>query len=178
MKQWTGWALAALALLIASPAVAQGYTAPHWVSDPIAWRAHKATAATGEFLKDDNDDLIGKAGLEVRIGFDGKKPVAVDDSKLSGGQSVVASLILLMALTMQEGESAAGFFILDEPFAHLSVERIDEVARFLTVTRAQFLITTPTTHNLLVYNPAGLTLNLRKKGATERHAPVPTFLRR
>ncbi len=131
-----------------------------------------------EFLKDDNDDMIGKAGLEVRIGFDGKKPVAVDDPKLSGGQSVVASLILLMALTMQEGESAAGFFILDEPFAHLSVERIDEVARFLTVTRAQFLITTPTTHNLLVYNPAGLTLNLRKKGATERHAPVPTFLRR
>ncbi len=131
-----------------------------------------------EFLKDENDDLIGKAGLEVRIGFDGKKPVAVDDPKLSGGQSVVASLILLMALTMQEGESAAGFFILDEPFAHLSVERIDEVARFLTVTRAQFLITTPTTHNLLVYNPAGLTLNLRKKGATERHAPVPTFLRR
>ena len=131
-----------------------------------------------EFLRDDNDDLIGKAGLEVRIGFDGKKPVPVDDPKLSGGQSVVSSLILLMALTMQEGESAAGFFILDEPFAHLSVERIDEVARFLTVTRAQFLITTPTTHNLLVYNPAGLTLNLRKKGATERHAPVPTFLRR
>ena len=131
-----------------------------------------------EFLKDENDDLIGKAGLEVRIGFDGKKPVAVDDPKLSGGQSVVASLILLMALTMQEGETAAGFFILDEPFAHLSVERIDEVARFLTVTRAQFLITTPTTHNLLVYNPAGLTLNLRKKAAAERHAPVPTFLRR
>ena len=131
-----------------------------------------------EVLREENDDLIGKAGLEVRIGFDGKRPVPVDDPKLSGGQSVVASLILLMALTMQEGESAAGFFILDEPFAHLSVERIDEVARFLTVTRAQFLITTPTTHNLLVYNPAGLTLNLRKKGPSERHAPVPTFLRR
>ncbi len=131
-----------------------------------------------ELLRDESDDMLGKAGLEVRIGFDGKKPVAVDDPKLSGGQSVVASLILLMALTMQEGESAAGFFILDEPFAHLSVERIDEVARFLQVTRAQFIITTPTTHNLLVYNPARLTLNLRKKGGDERHAPVPTFLRR
>lgn len=131
-----------------------------------------------ELLKDDSEDVLGKAGLEVRIGFDGKKPVAVDDPKLSGGQSVVASLILLMALTMQEGESAAGFFILDEPFAHLSVERIDEVARFLQVTRAQFIITTPTTHNLLVYNPAQLTLNLRKKAPAERHAPVPTFLRR
>lgn len=131
-----------------------------------------------EMLKDDNDDLLGKAGLEVRIGFDGKKPVAVDDPKLSGGQSVVSSLILLMALTMEEGGEATGFFILDEPFAHLSVERIDEVARFLGVTRAQFIITTPTTHNLLVYNPARLTLNLRKKPAGERHAPVPTFLRR
>jgi chromosome segregation ATPase len=131
-----------------------------------------------DLLKDDSEDLLGKAGLEVRIGFDGKKPVAVDDPKLSGGQSVVASLILLMALTMQDGTDAAGFFILDEPFAHLSVERIDEVARFLQVTRAQFIITTPTTHNLLVYNPAQLTLNLRKKGGTERHAPVPTFLRR
>jgi chromosome segregation ATPase len=131
-----------------------------------------------EVLRDDHDDLLGKAGLEVRIGFDGKKPVAVDDPKLSGGQSVVSSLILLMALTMEEGGEASGFFILDEPFAHLSVERIDEVARFLQVTRAQFIITTPTTHNLLVYNPARLTLNLRKKAGNERHAPVPTFLRR
>ena len=131
-----------------------------------------------EVLRDDSDDLLGKAGLEVRIGFDGKKPVAVDDPKLSGGQSVVSSLILLMALTMEEGGDASGFFILDEPFAHLSVERIDEVARFLQVTRAQFIITTPTTHNLLVYNPARLTLNLRKKSGNERHAPVPTFLRR
>ncbi|MSP93457.1 MAG: hypothetical protein EXR79_16975 [Myxococcales bacterium] len=131
-----------------------------------------------ELLRDDSDDLLGRAGLEVRIGFDGKKPVAVDDPKLSGGQSVVASLMLLMALTMEEGGDVAGFFILDEPFAHLSVERIDEVARFLQVTRAQFIITTPTTHNLLVYNPARLTLNLRKKAPDERHAPVPTFLRR
>ena len=131
-----------------------------------------------EVLRDANDDLLSRAGLEVRIGFDGKKPVPVDDPKLSGGQSVVSSLILLMALTMEEGGDATGFFILDEPFAHLSVERIDEVARFLGVTRAQFIITTPTTHNLLVYNPARLTLNLRKKSPTERHAPVPSFLRR
>ena len=131
-----------------------------------------------EVLRTESDDLMGKAGLEIRIGFDGKRPVPVDDPKLSGGQSVVASLILLMALTMEEGGDATGFFILDEPFAHLSVERIDEVARFLGVTRAQFIITTPTTHNLLVYNPARLTLNLRKKPPGDRHAPVPTFLRR
>ncbi len=129
-------------------------------------------------LRAEGDALLGRAGLEVRVGFDGKRPVPVHDSRLSGGQSVVASLILLMALTMNEEGQTAGFFILDEPFAHLSIERIDEVARFLEVTQAQFLITTPTTHNLRVYNPAGLTLNLRKKAGTSRFAPVPTFLRR
>ncbi|MCO4761957.1 MAG: AAA family ATPase [Myxococcales bacterium] len=129
-------------------------------------------------LHAEGDALLGRAGLEVRVGFDGKRPVPVNDSRLSGGQSVVASLILLMALTMNDDGQTAGFFILDEPFAHLSIERIDEVARFLEVTRAQFLITTPTTHNLRVYNPAGLTLNLRKKAGTARFAPVPTFLRR
>ncbi len=129
-------------------------------------------------LRAEDEALIGRVGLEVRVGFDGKRPVPVNDSRLSGGQSVVASLILLMALTMNEDGQTAGFFILDEPFAHLSIERIDEVARFLEVTQAQFLITTPTTHNLRVYNPAGLTLNLRKKAASRRFAPVPTFLRR
>lgn len=131
-----------------------------------------------EALREDAEGLVGRVGLEVRVGFDGKRTVPVHDPELSGGQKVVSSLILLMALTMSEEGETAGFFILDEPFAHLSVERIDEVARFLRVTRAQFLITTPTTHNLLVYNPAGLTLNLRKKAAAKRFAPVPTYLRR
>lgn len=129
-------------------------------------------------LREDADGLVGRVGLEVKVGFDGKRPVAVHDPELSGGQRVVSSLILLMALTMNDDGDTAGFFILDEPFAHLSVERIDEVARFLRVTRAQFLITTPTTHNLMVFNPAGLTLNLRKKPGDARFAPVPSFLRR
>lgn len=138
----------------------------------------KVAVPGSDALREDAEGLVGRVGLEVRVGFDGKRLVAVHDPELSGGQKVVASLILLMALTMSDEGETAGFFILDEPFAHLSVERIDEVARFLLVTRAQFLITTPTTHNLLVYNPAGLTLNLRKKGATQRFAPVPTFLRK
>lgn len=126
----------------------------------------------------DDDEVLRKAGIEIRIGFDGKAPVPINDPKLSGGQSVIASLILLMALTMQDDEEPGGFFILDEPFAHLSVERIDDITRFLNVTRAQFILTTPTTHNLMVYNPARLTLNLRKKLPQEDFAPVPTFLRR
>ena len=138
----------------------------------------KVAVPGAEALRGDAEGLVGRVGLEVKVGFDGKRPVAVHDPELSGGQRVVSSLILLMALTMSDEGDTAGFFILDEPFAHLSVERIDEVARFLLVTRAQFLITTPTTHNLLVYNPAGLTLNLRKKPAQQRFAPVPTFLRR
>lgn len=138
----------------------------------------RVTVPGADALREDAEGLVGRVGLEVRVGFDGKRVVAVHDPELSGGQRVVSSLILLMALTMNDDGDTAGFFILDEPFAHLSVERIDEVARFLHVTKAQFLITTPTTHNLLVYNPAGLTLNLRKKPAQQRFAPVPTFLRR
>jgi chromosome segregation ATPase len=126
----------------------------------------------------DDDEALKAAGIEIRIGFDGKKPVPINHPKLSGGQSVIASLMLLMALTMQDEGDVGGFFILDEPFAHLSVERIDDITSFLMVTRAQFILTTPTTHNLMVYNPARLTLNLRKKPSRARFAPVPTFLRR
>ncbi|NUN14430.1 MAG: AAA family ATPase [Myxococcales bacterium] len=126
----------------------------------------------------DDDEVLAKAGIEIRIGFDGKRPVPINHPKLSGGQSVIASLILLMALTMQEEGEAGGFFILDEPFAHLSVERIDDITRFLSITNAQFILTTPTTHNLMVFNPARLTLNLRKKPAGAKFAPVPAYLRR
>ncbi len=126
----------------------------------------------------EDDDALREAGIEIRIGFDGKRPVPIHSPKLSGGQSVIASLMLLMALTMQDEEDIGGFFILDEPFAHLSVERIDDITRFLHMTRAQFILTTPTTHNLVVFNPAHLTLSLRKKPPQARYAPVPTFIRR
>jgi chromosome segregation ATPase len=125
----------------------------------------------------EDDEMLSQAGLEVRLGFDGKHPVRIGDPRLSGGQKVLASILLLVALTY-EGEQSGGFFILDEPFAHLSVERIDHVANFIGKTGSQFLLTTPTTHNFAVFNAAQLLLTLRKKAPDMDAAPAPMFLRR
>ncbi len=126
----------------------------------------------------DDDEVLQNAGLDVRLGFDGKRPIAISDPKLSGGQKVLASILLLVALTYEGDQEGGGFFILDEPFAHLSVERIDHVARFIGQTRSQFLLTTPTTHNFAVFNAAKLLLTLRKKKPEMAAAPPPLFVRR
>ncbi len=127
----------------------------------------------------DDDEALEKAGLIVRVAYDGKHFVNIDDPDLSGGQSVLTSLVLLLGMTFADGtEDSTGFFILDEPFAHLSVERIDDVAAFLSATRSQFILTTPTTHNHNVFNPSHLTVALRKKKAGESEAPAPVFIRK
>ncbi|MFT5429610.1 MAG: chromosome segregation ATPase [Myxococcota bacterium] len=125
----------------------------------------------------EDDEVLRQAGLDVHLGFDGKKPIAISDPKLSGGQKVLASLLLLVALTYEGEEEGGGFFILDEPFAHLSVERIDHVARFIGLTKSQFLLTTPTTHNFAVFNAARLLLTLRKKKPSMAAAPPPLYAR-
>jgi chromosome segregation ATPase len=125
----------------------------------------------------DADGAAFKGGLEIRLGFDGKSPLPLGHPKMSGGQNVISSLILLMALTMRHGQDLSGFFILDEPFAHLSSERIEEVARFLRMTRAQFVLTSPTTHNLMTYQPADLVVTLRKMPQGASTAPPPIFVR-
>lgn len=126
----------------------------------------------------EDDEAIQQAGLHVRLGFDGKHPIRISDPKLSGGQKVLASILLLVALTYEGDDEGGGFFILDEPFAHLSVERIDHVARFIGQTRSQFLLTAPTTHNFGVFNAARLVLTLRKKKPEMAAAPPPLFVRR
>ena len=122
------------------------------------------------------DDGIEKAGVHVQVAYDGKDLRPLSDPDLSGGQKVIVSLLLLMALTDGDGGAGPGFFILDEPFAHLSVERIDEVGDFLKASRAQFILTTPTTHNHNVFNPAKLTITLFKKPHHEPLAPPPFSL--
>jgi chromosome segregation ATPase len=124
------------------------------------------------------DDGIEKAGLIVQVAYDGKDLRPLSDPDLSGGQKVIVSLLLLMALVDGDGgANGPGFFILDEPFAHLSVERIDEVGDFLKNSRAQFILTTPTTHNHNVFNPAKLTITLFKKPHNETQAPPPVICR-
>ncbi|THF67083.1 chromosome segregation protein SMC [Pseudothauera nasutitermitis] len=124
------------------------------------------------------DDLsLAQAGLEVRFDFDRKGAVGLNDGEASGGQQVMKSLILLIALLMDDARPG-GFVFIDEPFAHLDVANIDRVGTFLRATRAQYLITTPVTHNANVFAPAQLTLVTRKKKPGDDWAPTIGILAR
>lgn len=125
-----------------------------------------------------SDDLsLAQAGLEVRFDFDRKGAVGLNDGEASGGQQVMKSLILLIALLMDDARPG-GFVFIDEPFAHLDVANIDRVGSFLRATRAQYLITTPVTHNANVFAPAQLTLVTRKKKPGDEWAPTIGVLAR
>lgn len=117
-----------------------------------------------------DDASLHQAGLEVRFAFDDKGFAGLNDSDASGGQQVVKSLILLVALMMEESRPG-GFVFVDEPFAHLDIINIERVTAFLKATRAQYLLTTPVTHNLAVHDPAYITLVTAKKRPGETWAP-------
>lgn len=118
-----------------------------------------------------NDDLsLAQAGLAVRFDFDDKGFMGMNDGDASGGQQVMKSLILLVGLMMEESHPG-GFVFIDEPFAHLDIVNIERVSSFLKATRAQYLLTTPVTHNVNIYDPAMLTLVTFKKRPNKAWAP-------
>jgi len=117
-----------------------------------------------------DDASLNQAGLAVRFAFDDKGFAGMNDSDASGGQQVVKSLILLVALMMEESRPG-GFVFVDEPFAHLDIVNIERVSAFLKATRAQYLLTTPVTHNVGVYDPAFVTLVTSKKRPQDAWAP-------
>ena len=118
-----------------------------------------------------NDDLaLAQAGLAVRFDFDEKGFMGMNDGDASGGQQVMKSLILLVGLMMEESHPG-GFVFIDEPFAHLDIVNIERVSSFLKATRAQYLLTTPVTHNVSIYDPSMLTLVTFKKRPNETWAP-------
>lgn len=122
-------------------------------------------------VKLDSDDVtLAQAGLQVRFGFDEKGLAGMNDGDSSGGQQVMKSLILLVALMMEESRPG-GFVFIDEPFAHLDIFNIKRVANFLKATKAQYLLTTPVTHNVDVYEPSMLTLVTAKKHHDSSWAP-------
>lgn len=123
------------------------------------------------------ESLIEDATLCVRVSFDQKTEVDIHDKSLSGGQDVIASLILLVALSRMEQEGS-GFFFMDEPNAHLDMLRIMEVGHFLRSTRAQFVLTTPTTENVASLAMADLVLTFTKRAPQEKWAPKPRYIRR
>ncbi len=111
----------------------------------------------------ENDDVqLAQAGLHVRFKFDGKGPIGMNDGEASGGQQVMKSLILLIGL-LKSDDGSGGFVFIDEPFAHLDIRNIQLVGEFLKNTDAQYLMTTPLTHNTDVYDPSELTLITSKK---------------
>ncbi len=114
-----------------------------------------------------------EAAIEVRFGFDGKAPLPLGEPSFSGGQQAIAGLILLLAMAETTETGEPGFFLLDEPFAHLSLDRIHQVGRFFRASRSQFLLTAPTTLDRAQLDPASLVIVLQKKRPDEPHAPVP-----
>jgi chromosome segregation ATPase len=127
----------------------------------------------------ENDDIqLSQAGLHVRFKFDGKGPIGMNDGEASGGQQVMKSLILLIGLLKSE-DGSGGFVFIDEPFAHLDIRNIQLVGEFLKNTDAQYLMTTPLTHNTDVYDPSELTLiTSKKKKDTEWAQPIFVLQRR
>lgn len=126
----------------------------------------------------DNDDtVLRQAELKVSFNFDGKGQIGLNDGEASGGQQVIKSLILLVGLLKDE-ETPGGFVFIDEPFAHLDVRNIQLVGHFLKSTRAQYVLTTPITHNVEVFEPADITLVTAKKPAGARWAPPIGVLQR
>lgn len=131
------------------------------------------------FLEWGNGDaLIEDAKLYAKVAFDKKHEVDIHDKSLSGGQDVISSLILLIALSHMSKEHGSGFFIMDEHNAHLDMLRIMEVGKFLRSTQAQFVLTTPTTENVAALTVADLIMTFSKRDTIQRYAPKPRFIRR
>ncbi len=123
------------------------------------------------------DTALAQAGLTVRFDFDRKGWIGLDDGEASGGQQVMKSLLLLVALLRDE-EQPGGFVFIDEPFAHLDVANIEKVGRFLRSTDAQYILTTPITHNVNVFEPSDLVLATSKRRPNSQWAEPVAVLKR
>jgi chromosome segregation ATPase len=123
-------------------------------------------------------ESIQSAGLDIRFSFDGKSLHNIDSGESSGGQKVIESLILLIALLKDDDQHDAGFVFIDEPFAHLDVANVDKVGQFLESTGAQYIITTPNTQNIGVFRPSKLTIITQKKGVGKTFAPAPKYAKK
>ncbi|ALC15263.1 putative chromosome segregation ATPase SMC [Desulfuromonas soudanensis] len=122
----------------------------------------------------ENDDLcLAQAGLDVEFRFDQK-----ETDETSGGQKVIKSLVLLVGLMMDKDEQSGGFVFIDEPFAHLDVLNINLVSNFLRRSGAQYVLTTPNTHNINVFEASDLTFVTRSWRAPAKWAPPVAWARR
>lgn len=122
------------------------------------------------FAIENTDVSLAQAGLEIYFRFDQKAEADLAPADSSGGQKVMKSMVLLVALMLDE-RNPSGVVFIDEPFAHLDIFNIDRVASFLKKTNAQFILTTPVTHNRNIYSPSRITLVTQILKPGERRAP-------
>lgn len=123
-----------------------------------------------------DDEALSRAGILVSFAFDENTEFkSLGDPSFSDGQRVLTGLIVLLAMAEGPNDEGGrgGFFIIDEPFTHLSLDRVDHVGRFLRATQAQFIITAPTLPSRAQLDPVGIVIVTRKKKADERFAPLP-----
>lgn len=126
---------------------------------------------------ENSDVSLAHAGLDIIFRFDQKSLADVEAGDSSGGQKVMKSMILLVAL-MLDDRNPSGVVFIDEPFAHLDILNIDRVSRFLLKTNAQFLLTTPITNNRNVYAFSLITLMSQTLKPGARHALPIAFMKR
>lgn len=113
--------------------------------------------------------------VDYRIAFHGKELRSYRiKTGLSGGQKVIASLLLTFAAIRSDGNLS--FMILDEPFAHLDQERINIAGEFLRQTGVQFFIAMPYSENVKIFMPwVDMQLNFRPKALSKEVAPPITY---
>lgn len=115
-------------------------------------------------------EKLDQIGLEIKFSFGEEPPRALGHEDFSDGQRVLQGLILILALSRLD---LMRFYILDEPFTHLSMDRIEEAIQFLKDTQAQFIITTPTNPDRAILGAAAIVVTMRKKEKGEAYARHP-----
>ena len=124
------------------------------------------------FTENTTNEEVENAEIELRFRF-GEEPWRKSgDGTFSGGQTVLQGLIQLMALAELNRDA---FFIVDEPYAHLSIDRIDQVAAFLETSGPQFIVTAPTGLNKDLFGTATQLITTSPKREGEKFLPHPAL---
>ncbi len=124
------------------------------------------------FTEKTNNADIENAEIHLRFRF-GEEPWRKSgDGTFSGGQTVLQGLVQLMALAELNKDA---FFIVDEPYAHLSIDRIDQVAAFLETSGPQFIVTAPTGLNKDLFGTATQVIAASPKREGEKFLPHPAL---
>ena len=105
------------------------HTVRRYVKNLPSWAIWPASRSTRTGAAGQRRPVPGAGRPGGAFDFDDKGFMGMNDGDASGGQQVMKSLILLVALMMEESRPG-GFVFIDEPFAHLDIVNIERVAEF------------------------------------------------